>query len=286
MSKKISLISLFSTIFFLILTVVLGLIIHYLGDPNEPIFALFGTLFIGMFLCLLTCLSNLNTLIKIYDDNQITNKDVYISTCPDYWTKRQVFNEKTKQKATMCHNISPTNELIYGSLDGEQFQFTDSNLTQMREKAEYPELQQNTENSIERFESLDFGDPDYYKYHHRHDNVVLHAPDDENSIDSDRPDSIYFNDTTLKHPHVISGDWFSHSHRPGISDYVLFGRNNNAYSGSDDNFNNWINPYNTNGMNSIEINLKELNRAENTCDLTRHFAWSEAEAKCPKKRIN
>ena len=107
MSKKISLISLFSTIFFLILTVVLGLIIHYLGDPNEPIFALFGTLFIGMFLCLLTCLSNLNTFIKIYDDNQITNKDVYISTCPDYWTKRQVFNEKTKQKATMCHIFHP-----------------------------------------------------------------------------------------------------------------------------------------------------------------------------------
>ena len=289
MSKKISLISLFSTIFFLILTVVLGLIIHYLGDPNEPIFALFGTLFIGMFLCLLTCLSNLNTLIKIYDEQQKTYKDnIHISTCPDYWTKRHVFDQRTKKQATMCHNISPTKELVYGSLDGEQFQFTSSNLTQMREKAEYPEETQAP--VTERFEqdqhtSIWQGDPDYQKYHHYHNDVVVHVGD--SSLIANYNESVY-NDESLKHPHVFSGpsEYFSHSHRPGESDDVLFGINRNVYSGSDENYNNWINPYNTNGLNTIELNLNELNRAENACDLTRHFAWTEAEAKCPKKRTN
>lgn len=299
MSKKISLISLFSTIFFLIITVVLGLIIHYLGDPNEPIFALFGTLFIGMFLCLLTCLSNLNTLIKIYDDQQKTTKDIYISTCPDYWTKRHVFDQKTRKQATMCHNISPTNELVYGSLDGENFKFTTSNLTQMREKAEYPETQVSTTQApvTETFitsedsfrlknRSINHGDPDFEKYHHYHDDVVVNVGD--SSIIAQYDDSVY-NETSLRHPHVYSGpsEYFSHSHRPGESDENLFGRNNqNFYSGSEDNFNNWINPYNANGLNTIELNLKQMNSAENTCDLTRHFAWSEAEAKCAKKKTN
>jgi hypothetical protein len=286
MSKKISLISLFSTIFFLIITVVLGLIIHYLGDPSEPVFALFGTLFIGMFLCLLTCLSNLNYLIKIYDEQQSVTKDVHISTCPDYWTKRQVVDKKSGQQATMCHNISPTGELVYGSLDSEQFEFTNSNLTEMRDKAEYPETQE--EPVLERFTQktfLDTDDADYYKFHHYHADVVITA--NANDISSPYDSSIY-NDATQAHPHIISGDseYLQHSHQPGISDDELFGRKGNSmYSAKDENFNNWINPYNANGLNTIELNLKQLNNATNTCDLTRHFAWNEAEAKCPKKRL-
>lgn len=280
MSKKISLISLFSTIFFLILTVVLGLIIHYLGDPNEPIFALFGTLFIGMFLCLLTCLSNLNTLIKLYDDQQRTNKDVYISTCPDYWTKRHVINELTKQRATMCHNISPTNELVYGSLDGEQLQFTTSNLTELRDTAEYPPT---IEPFIQTINTrIKPGETDYEKYHHVHNDVVVNA---NGSLHTNDGSGSVYASGTLNHPHTFSGiaHSFEHSHIPGESDDILSGINNRYYSGSLSNFNNWINPYSTNGLNTIEINLNKLNDATNTCDLTRHFAWTEAETKCPKK---
>ena len=42
----------------------------------------------------------------------------------------------------------------------------------------------------------------------------------------------------------------------------------------------WINPYLKSGQYFAEINLTELNKTENKCDLVKHFGWIEAKNKC------
>ena len=47
---------------------------------------------------------------------------------------------------------------------------------------------------------------------------------------------------------------------------------------------NWISPYKENNVLYAEINLKELNKASNKCDLVKYFPWIEAESKCENVR--
>jgi hypothetical protein len=49
---------------------------------------------------------------------------------------------------------------------------------------------------------------------------------------------------------------------------------------------NWINsaPENT-GSHGVEINLDRLNEADNKCQLSKHFYWTEARNKCAT-RVN
>lgn len=43
---------------------------------------------------------------------------------------------------------------------------------------------------------------------------------------------------------------------------------------------NWISPYKKDNVLYAEINLNELNKASNKCDLVKYFPWIEAESKC------
>ena len=47
---------------------------------------------------------------------------------------------------------------------------------------------------------------------------------------------------------------------------------------------NWISPYKKDNVLYAEINLEELNKASNKCELVKHFPWIEAESKCENVR--
>ena len=47
------------------------------------------------------------------------------------------------------------------------------------------------------------------------------------------------------------------------------------------NFTNWVSPYKTKGGKyAIEINLRKLNEVVNTCELAKHFIWSDVQNNC------
>ena len=65
MNRILSLFAIFTTMFFFVLTTILGLLLYSIGNPNQPIFWLLATLFIGMFIGFLVCLTNIRTTVKI-----------------------------------------------------------------------------------------------------------------------------------------------------------------------------------------------------------------------------
>lgn len=281
MNRKITFLALFATVIFLMLTVVLGFVIHYVGDPSKPVFWLLCTLFIGMFLSLLTCITNLSVSIKI--SNKIIDAeegDVSLTTCPDYWTKQIVKDNITNKSHVMCYNHFKDDIFINGQLSqtppytfDDNSIFNGSNISNMRELAKYPS---NVETFIQYI--TDPGDPDYEKHKHYHtriDRIVHSNIVNANGHENVQPHShTYVNVESGHHSHI--------GYSQGNEDNNMFRAR--EYVVTDSNFSHWINPYqvpNTDKM-AIELNLDNLNSTTNICELATKFAWSEAYAKCKK----
>ncbi|QOI90207.1 hypothetical protein QKU58_gp124 [Pyramimonas orientalis virus] len=107
MNRVITLVSIFATMFFFVLTAILGLLAHNIADPKQPIFWLITTLFIGMFIAFLVCLTNIRESVKVSEQKlqKKTTTETNLTTCPDYWTKQVVRNELTKEDVVMCYNL-------------------------------------------------------------------------------------------------------------------------------------------------------------------------------------
>lgn len=279
MNRKISFFALIATLFFLMLTIVLGFVIHYVGDTSEPIFWLLSTLFVGMFIALLTCLSNLSTSIKIHQQMLDTStQDVEFTTCPDYWTKHIVFDKTSRKKTVMCYNHFKDDIFIDGDLQGENYSFdpnssfANSNIQDLRALATYPENQ--TETFIQYY--TDPGDPEYHKHKHFHTRIdkIVHSNLNiyDGSVEIPEHGHVYENVSSGHHSHsgLPNGNEIEHTSR--------------SYTVTDSNFDNWINPYKIPNKNhyAIEINLNQLNAATNKCELASMFAWSDASVQCNK----
>lgn len=81
--------SIVATLVFLMILIVLGLILQKYPNPSDPIFSFLATLFIGCFLALIVCLSNIG---EIVENNKISSEtttanSIKFSSCPEYWKK-------------------------------------------------------------------------------------------------------------------------------------------------------------------------------------------------------
>lgn len=284
MNRSISLISLLGTIVFLMLTTVLGFVIHSVGDPNKPIFWLFTTLFVGMFLSLMLCLSNLRTAIQIGKDKLESIEDeVNLTTCPDYWIKNVVYDDESKSKTILCYNMMNDGTFIDGEMLKDSAgvytfsntRFAGSNITDMRNLAISENSNVEAE-VVENFTQFYPGDTDYQKYLHSHATIdkIVHGP-------------IYVNtpaigNVNLEHEHIYENTGSgSHSHTLDFEGGIYQQKN---YVETLSNLTNWISPYNNpeilGNKYAIEINLNVLNLQDNTCELAKMFTWSEAHNKC------
>jgi len=298
MNRKLSLSSIFGTLFFLIMTLLLGLILYITADFSLPESWLFLALFIGMFIGLLISLGNINLSIKL-NDHLIDKKkfDVQFQSCPDYWTKHTVVNDDTKEQVVMCYNhIEGTSSFVYGDMktNSPEFdpRFTTDTLNDMRQKAVYKvdpdapvkdceptvptppatDTQSADTDVIETFQTYPRDHPDYNKYRHTHTNIdrIVHS-------------NLANHDPNMVEPHghvYLNSDSGSHSHGLNIGNVDDPLELEERYKETDSNFSNWINPYAMNDTRAMEINLTKLNSTENKCDLVSPFAWVEAQTKC------
>jgi len=296
MNRKLSLGSIFGTLFFLIMTLLLGLVLYITADFTRPETWLYMTLFIGMFIGLLIALGNINTSIKL-NDHLLDKKrlDINLHSCPDYWTRHTVINDKTKQPVVMCYNhIEGTSSFVYGDMkkNSPEFdpKFTSDTLNDMRQMAVYKvdpdapkpdceptDMKTHEETTttpvVETFQTYQIGDPDYKKFRHTHTNIdrIVHADlanHDPNFVEPH--EHVYLNSDRGSHSHGLNG---GNDDSDGI-------HIEEKYRETDSNFSHWINPYQMDDKRAMEINLTKLNNAENLCDLSSPFAWVEAQTKC------
>lgn len=296
MNKVITFVSIFTVVFFLMLTVILGLVIHYIGNPEEPLFWFLATLFIGMFISLLVSLGNIGALVKINKNkiDKMENNDHSFTTCPNYWLERIVINNDTNEKVKMCYNILPNKDITsfsdpkqFSFIDGElisdnqtppeeDFTFTNSNfssnLSYYRNMASY--------SNIETFVNLEsqysYNSEDYQKNFHYHDRVDISVGSNVsgNSNIPDHGHATFMNVGRRGHSHSINWDQLTQQN-------LVFTNYNPSHS----NFNYWINPIaidvgDGNTKYAIELNLNKLNLANNSCELAKLFNWGEYTRNC------
>ena len=316
MNRKLSLSSIFGTLFFLIMTLFLGLILYITADFSVPETWFFLPLFAGMFIGLLISLGNINQSINL--NNQLIEQkkfNVQFRSCPDYWTKHTVVNDETKENVVMCYNhIEGTSSFVYGDMkrNSPEFdsRFTSHTLNDMRDKAVYkvtddvpvkcdeqPTPVTDGSQPAATPQPTDTPQPaatpqpagedvveTFQTYSRDHPDYRRYRHTHTN-IDRIVHADLANHDPTLVQPHshvYLNSDSGSHSHGQiiiGDDDENI--QIDERYKETDDNFKHWINPYDMgNDKRSMEINLTKLNSAENLCDLASPFAWVEAQAKC------
>lgn len=294
-NKFISNFSLFATVLIFIMTVSMGLAFYFI-DKSNPVAWLIGTLFIGLGVAFFKSLSNMNTLLilgmnkeseKLYNT---MNKDVVITSSPDYWTKNVAYNSEKNESIILCYNKLPNSPkdnalLIGGQLikSGEyDYVFSDDSmfpgktLKEVREMAELP--YKSDPNMIENFTMLNPSDPDYKKFYHRHEDVVYTmsgkvstTDDSAGNVDTNHQHTFYSRPQGHSHPSTVYGNM-------PIENPIF-----NKYEETFENLTNWISPYLLpDGRYAIEINITVLNKMRNKCELAKNFIWSNANLLCIK----
>jgi hypothetical protein len=137
-----------------------------------------------------------------------------------------------------------------------------------------------TKKRIEAFQNLDPSDANYLENLHTHPVVDLHVQEQV----QESPDGLYSNGFKVApHTHVFygAGDG-EHSHLPGQGGPWLSTGDNANFNANHDNFEHWINPYESpsGGKMGMQVNLTKLNEATNKCKLAKTLPWVEAHAKC------
>lgn len=202
----LSLRSIVATLLFLMILIILGLILQKYPTPSDPLFGFLATLFIGCFLSLIVCLSNIGKLVENdkLKTSSTTANQIKFSSCPEYWLKIRDDNNSGKVK---CTNSFKTNS-VYGNLtkSGEVYQF----------------------------------DPKF-------SNTTLTDMQDEAVYETENPSS-----TVL-------------SSRDGSEKWITEGTARSSETPNEF---------------SMQIYLDELNKSSNPCQLSKHFAWTEARSKC------
>jgi hypothetical protein len=270
-----------------------------------------------MFISFLTCLTNIRSSVKLGElkAKKKTNDETMLNTCPDYWTKQLVHNDKTNETIVMCYNLLNNDKeqgiFIDGTLSKMDSVETDdtidysfdttffngsmgSNLSYYRDLAKYsvtsnvlPSTETSTTPTIETFQNSEEhtnmygefrpGHPDYKKFQHYHNNISIVATDDVSTTNPQyvSPHSHRYEDLGAR----------MHSHNDVFDENDPLHRNQYKYKVTNSNFDYWINPRDitmpdSKTVTAIEINLNKLNKTENVCELAKLFNWSEASSKC------
>jgi len=248
-------------------------------------------IFIG--LGMITIIKKINEIITIKEKliEESRKENIVLSSCPEYWVKETVTidsepgmlnsDEDINQSAIICRNYfdhDGTPHYVGGSGNGDKnskfsmnFRESDSSIKPFKDTIN--DLQ-NKATYIEGFdEPLDTTSDDLQTTYIHPENIKqgVHVHHIEPIILHDH------NDPMLSHAHVEGR--YPHTHEMNIKGSAL---GNQTYKTRPYEHNqNWINQ-STNEINpnGVEINLTKLNEAENKCELSKMFHWTEAYDKC------
>lgn len=303
--------ALFGTFILLAVFVVLFILLIGTFQLPEPKFLLIPVVF-SVGVALIRSIRIINEIIKEKEDDLTErNIQVFLQTCPEYWIKDTVnlVNTDTNDttRVNICKNYSTDEngkiQFVGGSggkfannfkkPDGNNFD-PDSTSEEKVEKV-IEEL-----NSSGLFEEIPegFQQPDYL--HSHDDNRITRG--NPNDLEDDR--LVTFLDTgsnlnpeaplnTIDGKHVhYKGNAILHSNTDDVH-VGINGREwhvHDSHHTSSDNFrsgdsysSNWMNLSQNTGHHGVEINLDRLNEAQNICDLSKNFFWTEARNKCNTK---
>ena len=287
------------------------LLISTFNDPLMKWFLLPLAVFIAM--ALIKCISNmqeyLNLLEKISED---TTKTVILKTCPEYWIKDTAYVENNIDKANpkminICKNYKTledgsvqyiggsgkgTNSKFsqnFGS-SGETFNATLDNMnarfvknSNVNESFVTHDLSSDVKNVDQAITGLGVDklhktvNPEYpNEFVTFHDNSRT-TPWEGDSNDMTATAGTHYHHTGplihhanahSSHSNIPGALWHSHANELELDESELV---------SESNLDKWIFSRDNKG---VEINLDKLNSANNVCDLSKDFYWTEASNKC------
>lgn len=278
--------TLFAFVAFLILFFVT--ISTYQTVPLMKWFTVPLMVFIG--LGMLIIIKKINTIVtmkeKLIKDNKKEN--IVLSSCPEYWVKETVNidpdpamlsgDEDIDQTAVICRNYfdnDGTPNYVGGSGNGDAKSkfvknFGDEpkpfkqTISDLQSKAAYIEgFDEMLDTTSDDLQTTYIHPKDMKEGVHVHHiaPIILHDHDDPE----------------MSHSHV-SGR-YPHTHEMTVSGSTL--GNQTMKNRPHEHGQHWINQ-STNDINpnGVEINLTRLNDAENKCELSKMFHWTEAYDKC------
>jgi hypothetical protein len=243
------------------------------------------------------------------------------TTCPEYWTKStendQVIcrNEFTNKNAE-THYIggvlskvgSPSESLktedaasnIGFEFDVEENEgehsfnnMTDTYIPSMRSNLTLPTTKNRV---VENFEDSDGHDTTPHK-HHRTYVDFAHTDKPVAWVDGTEREHDTRSYRDSKHLVIYNEEVFHDHTTNNVYDYagnLIWGKANGSAGGSNikeetkpsfSNDENWISPHQTGDLLLAEINLTELNKASNKCQLAKNLPWLEAKNKCANVNV-
>ena len=276
---------------------------------------LFIPFIIGLILTLIRFYNNIKEKSEIVEEIKKVKEDgndeekIQFLTCPEYWTKT------THNDTVYCHNkfsdienkhviigSELTNELntnIVPDMNASNIGFkfdmkTESDKKSLKNpgKTYIPALRSNAmypKNSndivVEKFAESPLSNEDntlhkhnWTFYAHKDDitwdgNAKLPKKHDNHKYD----DNDHLINVSYWHTHGIKSQLFDKDGNPIVEATTNMTYIPQTYS----NDKNWISPYmDSDGKMYAEINLNELNKTKNKCDLVKNLAWVEANNKC------
>lgn len=295
-----------------------------IGDFNGKE-QLFLPLIIGLLLTLVRFYMNISEKNKIILNLKKTKEDsldqtkIAFESCPEYWTK------VTKDDKIYCQNkfVDKDSKAIFigGDLSTELnteletgaqasnigFKFdveketkknnTESVSMKNPEFTYIPEMRNSLTNdknaNVEEFTVEGFSESEtdliphkhswtYVNYAHKGKPVVW-----KDGVERDHPNDVFNND---KHLEIFNYGIY-HTHKNGqltqkeSDELDKLVNNQNDITQSFSNDTNWISPYKEGNNLYTEINLDELNKASNKCQLVKNMPWIEAKAKCENVNV-
>ena len=256
--------------------------------------------------------------IKKQREDLLDQATIKFNTCPDYWTKttnndtvlcRNYFTDKDGKtmviggklsKIDSSSNINLITNDSASNIGFAEFYNSNDNTFDNLEYTYIPQLRSNiqlseTKNSIENFTQSDDSNDNVPHIHEG--TAFMYTPTDKEVIWSDGADRDHGIDKLKNEKHYNAFNYrYAHNHNDNFYYNLDFEKynpekgkfeivmNSNAAVSSRrmlySNDTNWISPYEHDNNLYAEINLNELNKASNKCELVKYFPWVEAKSKC------
>jgi hypothetical protein len=253
-------------------------------------------------------------------EDSIDQEKMHFKTCPEYWTKTTVDNQtlcrnKFTNKENEAHYIGgPLTKLSTPDSKLEStdvasnigFEFDKVNLENGEETFErandtYIPMMRSKKGVIEGFETDEGHDRVPHKHHRTY---VDYAHVDKpvawvDGVDREHDPRAYKDKNHL----VIFNEEIYHDHSTNnVYDHkgnLIYGKAIGRINPGEleiqsveekelaeyGNSNNWISPHSAGNVLEAEINLTELNKSSNKCQLVKNFPWIEAKTKCANVNV-
>lgn len=299
---------LFATFILLAVFVVLFILMIGTLELQEPKF-FFIPVVVSVGAALLRCVQIINEIVKEKEEDLVErNMQVFFDTCPEYWVKDTVslIDSDTSDvtRVNICKNYSTDQnrkiQFVGGSGDKFANNFKgDHTFTESTPKGKMGEVIEklNTEfvSPPEGFQQPEYlntpnpnritqGNPNdveddrvvtYLNTENTNDNILSQEPLNNLPMGDHvhyKGNAIMHGNDGVIHEDVAGYGWHTHATHRLSGESV---REGDSYSA------NWINQAPTStGSHGAEINLDRLNEAQNKCQLSKHFYWTEARNKC------